>query len=348
MWCMTGMYTTWSSARKQRRTTRKAASLPGPSSAGTPTGCLPARCAWATWMCTQQSGVRACTYAGGHGVSLHGGPPGNPQHGLEQAGPFDQAVWTQLSPADSVFFTEADTHAYDACALFGIESPAGDQGYPGRLRVEAVAGVRGGARPCVHIGYRAKIMDNCALTPLNMTQHWGFNLAASHPASKGVSVDAHTLRIHPPSRHLVLDAKAVPTGEWAACDPSHDWSQGKEVRDRMPAQGYDDFYGWEEPVATPAVTLAAPGGPTLTFTTNQTGVQLYTANSLATPRYPRKALHRGELYDGVRSAAFLEFSAPHAAFLHPALHTQGDTLLRAGHVYDNWVHVEVLGNGPIP
>ena len=269
-------------------------------------------------------------------MSHHGGPPAVARDGIEQTGPLDTATWTVLEHAQ-LFGDEA----HDACATFGIESPAGDQGYPGRLRIEARIAVDGGDVPSVRVAYRAKLVDACAATPLNLTQHWGFNLDASSAASKGAGVGAHVLRMQAPLRRLVLDARGVPTGELRAVEAEHDWTRGKRIADAMPDGGYDDFYVWGRPGSDPVVRLAAPSGIALDFTTNQAGVQLYTANSVSDPAPVRKAVHGGS-YDGVHCAAFLEFSAPHATFLHPSLHgIAGDTILRAGEVYEHWVNVAI-------
>lgn len=226
--------------------------------------------------------------------------------------------------------------------MLALESPAGDQGYPGRVRVEALTAV--GAAPLrVHVAYRACVLDACAATPLNLAQHWGFNLGASDPAHRGESVVGHVLGMRGPLRRLQLDARGVPTGALEACDAAHDWTCAKPIGAQMPEGGYDHYYVWGAPRDAPAVTLRGPSGIALAFSTNQAGVQLYTANSVSADAPARKALHRGAERDGVHAAAFLEFSAPHATFLHRSLQDAAgtDTLLRPGEVYDHWVDVEL-------
>lgn len=243
---------------------------------------------------------------------------------------------------EPTLFGAHDWAPYEDHVVMAVESPAGDQGYPGRLRIEALTAVEG-TTPRVHVAYRARLLDACAATPLNLTQHWGFNLSASDPAHKGKTVEQHTLQMQSPLKLLQLDARGVPTGELIVCDASHDWTQAKRIADRMPEGGYDHFYTWgstprrDEPV----VVLRGDSGIALSFFTNQAGVQLYTANGASDTAPPRKALHRGDLRDGIRSAAFLEFGAPHATFLHRSLQQYAgtDTLLRAGATYENWVDI---------
>ena len=75
-------------------------------------------------------------------------------------------------------------------------------------------------------------------------------------------------------------------------------------------------------------------------------MQLYT-NTFASPA--RKLIHGGSGVFGADgyapgSAAFLEFHAPLAAFLHPALKAASldeDTLLASGEVYNNFVRADV-------
>lgn len=287
---------------------------------------------------------------GGAGISHHGGPapPGEPCAGLEQRGPLDTAVWTQAEPT---LFGAEDVAGADAHATFALESPAGDQGYPGRVRIEALFTVRDCRR--VVVAYRARLLDGDK-TPLNLAQHWGFNLAASDPAFRGAPMDEHTLQLGPRGANLarlVLDERGVPTGALAPCAawPAHNWGAGKRVGEAMPPGGYDDFYVWGAK-CVPAggahvATLCGPTGLALRFYSNQAGVQLYTANSTPTAG-PRKRVHRpagGPELDGARCAAFLEFSAPHATFLRPSLWDAagGDTVLRAGEVYDSWVAVDI-------
>lgn len=219
---------------------------------------------------------------GGMHVHHHGGPPahGSASEGLEQRGPWDTVVWTQVH--EPHLFPASDLAAWDDVGVWAIESPDGDQGYPGRLRVEACVGVRAGPADLgdVHVEYRARLLDTCKATPLNMTQHWGFRLPSLSECTEGQGVLGHTLQLGVPDaplERLALDAQGVPTGELIPCtDAAHDWRPGKQIGTAMPQGGYDHFYVWGP--STARVARLQGAGLCLDITTNQTGVQLYTAN----------------------------------------------------------------------
>lgn len=145
-------------------------------------------------------------------VSLHGGPQG-----------FDATIWTLITPdMPAALFTPIELghlSASSAHAIFRLISPDGDQGYPGKLIVEALIALVGAkeqerksATPVDHtphetpeydvgsivVVYRAKLDEGekKLVTPINLTQvrvfslniqevlinlekHWGFNLDAS-------------------------------------------------------------------------------------------------------------------------------------------------------------------------
>lgn len=118
-------------------------------------------------------------------VSLHGGPKG-----------FDASPWTLLTPeTPSILFTAAElahvpiTSPPSSHAIFRLVSPDGDQGYPGKLILEALVGLVGPgeqARKYLQAGdvaeeydlgsvvlvYRAKLdePDKKVVTPVNLTQ----------------------------------------------------------------------------------------------------------------------------------------------------------------------------------
>lgn len=283
-----------------------------------------------------------------------------------------EARFSLLAPSE----TEAKPATTSAAPSNGWPSSSQDLGTSiGRVKVE----------------YRAKLLStDVQATPLNVTHHWGFNLTAS--AEKGGRVDDHTLRLLPGgqqqlTQRLDLDPRGVPTGKLIAAPEgdAHDWSStrspsilGRKIGDGLPEDGYDHFYVWgsrsssEEqhcPVTVLSASDATGGSLSLSFKTNQSGVQLYTANGQpeqgsdaakdpSTYGGVRKALHRSEgdnnpILEGntQRSAAFLEFGHPHATFLHHSLQevAGSDTLLRpsssssrqAQHGYENWVELQV-------
>ncbi|WFD31548.1 aldose 1-epimerase [Malassezia sp. CBS 17886] len=296
---------------------------------------------------------------GGAGISHHGGPLPAAAAGPKQRGPFDTVEWSVLGGGDAQYYAAHDVAAMDTHAVFAHESPHGDQGYPGHIRIEALVGVRedaaGRGAGVVRVEYRARLFGtDVAATPLNMAQHWGFNLSASDPATCGDSVDRHVVQLGARGEALqrvAVDERGLATGTLVPCTaatPAHDWKGGKAIAVDIPPAGYDDFYVWGSATARgrPVAALHAPTGLSLSFRTNQAGVQVYTMNSAPPAQMGTKPQHRAAgRADGYRErdGVFLEFAAPHATFLHEEFWNMAgsDTLLRPGETYVNWVEVAV-------
>ncbi|PWN38260.1 galactose mutarotase-like protein [Meira miltonrushii] len=245
-----------------------------------------------------------------------------------------------------------------------------------------------------HMEYRAKLVDGeCTATPINLTHHWAFNVSTSDAKARSQdkgTIENHTFRLIPPpmfdeQRKPQLYAigtceKWIPTGTLLETENTpHDWSNegkeglGKTIIHKGGHEGYDQFYTWGAPEkkiveklnqseyekalhAQPRMILHAPSSQvTLTVRTNQTGVQVYTANSQ--PPHPavaeesggaKKKLHSNPGEEGLgnhqRSGIALEFSHPHGTFLHEKHQqfAQDDTVLRKGEQYRNWVELEVF------
>ncbi|KAL4401758.1 aldose 1-epimerase [Malassezia pachydermatis] len=293
---------------------------------------------------------------GGDGVSHHGGPPPplstGTTDGLVQAGPWDCVEWTPLETQAVCMYTPDECQAWDDRCVWALESPDGDQGYPGRVRVEALIGVRSqpGTLGQVHVEYRAQLLPPFSTsTPINLTQHWGFQLAASDPRYHGATIDEHLLQLGvegQPLYHLALDERGIATGEVDACEGMHDWTSMRPIQAHD--YDYDDFYVWGQHDTTkPVAHVQGPTGVELVVRTNQAGVQLYTANSKPAP-FAKKQKHRrhhaAPETEEKHGAAFLEFSAPHATCLYPSLaKLAGTTTMLASHqVYQHWVTIDVI------
>ncbi|KAF9562577.1 galactose mutarotase-like protein [Agrocybe pediades] len=329
-------------------------------------------------------------------VSLHGGPVG-----------FDAVPWTLLSTENPpTLFSKAEVDRFhtldeDSYAFFRLVSPSGDQGYPGTLIVEAVIALVNPERPrteqmpgpehclgSVVIVYRAKLDgDTKTVTPINLTQHWGFNLEASL-ARNAELVKDHKLNIR--ADHVAeLGYKALGTGKFIPVSsvPAHAHTSTL-IGQNMPNSGYDDYYLFNEkakstipsriPLASfteqtnlledilrpcdtervdrpePLVTLSSEkSGFTLNFDSNQHGVMFY-SNALAKPTAgARKRIHGGSGVSGQGdaygpgTAAFLEFHHPLAAFLYPENKDKEDTLLTSDELYHNYVRCDVISR-PLP
>lgn len=112
-------------------------------------------------------------------MSLHGGPKG-----------FDIAIWEHIPTKQATLFSSIETGALaeGSAAIFRHVSPDGDEGYPGKLTTEVLfALVSPGEGAASQLGsvlivYRYKVEGKdgaAAVTPVNLTHHWGFNLDAS-------------------------------------------------------------------------------------------------------------------------------------------------------------------------
>lgn len=177
--------------------------------------------------------------------------------------------WWRLSPKgeDAV-----------VCAL---DSPDGDEGFPGRLQVEVTYTLRDNA---LTIDYSAQ---GDADTVLNLTNHAYFNLAGQD----GGEVGDHVLTLRA-GRFTPVGEDKIVTGELRDVSGTPwDLRQGAALAGRWdhPALGggFDHNYCLD-PGPGPAATLFCPRtGITMEMTTDRPGCQLYTAGGLK-PR-PGKA-----------------------------------------------------------
>ncbi|KAH9914979.1 galactose mutarotase-like protein [Fomitopsis serialis] len=312
-------------------------------------------------------------------VSLHGGITG-----------WDLQPWEPLpDPYAAQLFTPAEVARLQSDAptsvIFSRVSEDGEEGYPGKLLCEVLVGLtQPKGKPSddgklwklgsVVLVYRAKLLDEGKVTPINLTQHWGFNLDAS--LQQGQTIKDHKLTIKSDNT-VALGPDANSTGTLAPVGGTHHAHAEKSTRkigERFPENGYDEFYLLAPrkvivparlPAAelTPKTDLIAPieedadavvelesgkSGLKLAFYTNQSGVQFYSNNFSSPAATARKKIHGGSGAQGdgyePGSAAFLEFHEPLAAWLHPGTvgASGSDTLLASGEVYNNYVRMDVL------
>ncbi|KAG8905183.1 hypothetical protein FRB99_000548, partial [Tulasnella sp. 403] len=316
--------------------------------------------------------------------NLHGGADG-----------FDRRVFEVVDPSDRTqyeLFSEQEKDAIQtlpASAIFKLTSPAGDQGFPGRLNLEVLLGLaHPGSAPkslessefeqgSVVILYRAKLdgAQEKTVTPVNLTQHWGFNLDASlTQAGEPIpDVKGHNLMIKAGNR-IGLHPNGLATGELIPTPDTPYAHTGKVIGDRFPEKGYDEYYlfdskhatrsrlplsslatldivnqlisaSGDDSQATPVTLSSEKSGIRLTFETNQPGVQFYSGNFL-NGAVPRKRIHGGSnglVDDGytARTAAFLEFHEPLAAWMHAWGQGGQDTLLTSDELYNNYTKLNV-------
>lgn len=196
--------------------------------------------------------------------SLHGGTRG-----------FDKQNWRIASV----------TSGPVASVVLALTSPAGDQGYPGRLEVTVTYSLNDTGD--LRITYEAA---TDAPTIVNMTNHAIFNLAGEG-APGGTT--RHRLTI-PARAYTPVDERLIPTGERRPVEGTpFDFRRGRmieqNVRDGADPQiaigrGYDHNFALDKGVtATPqlAARLEDLGsGRVLEVLTTEPGLQVYTGNFL--------------------------------------------------------------------
>ncbi|KAG9314774.1 galactose mutarotase-like domain-containing protein [Chiua virens] len=321
-------------------------------------------------------------------VSLHGGPKG-----------FDDGVWKKLAQVeDASLFTKAEVESIAAStdastAIFSLTSPDGDQGYNGTLYLETLVVLLPPMNlestafqhelGSIAIVYRAKVVDlpegQKTVTPINLTQHWGFNLDASlQEGEETLKVLNHNLNIK--ASHIAeLQPNSLPTGRYIPVSEADNSSgahfhHNKRIGDFFPGSGYDDYYLLSQrsnlklasPHRIPMTEFSATlnlvndiltirndpvlklssnkSGLAVEFDSNQAGLMLYTNNHADTKGY-RKKIHGGTGLHGdgylPQSAAFIEFHEPLSAFLYPT-GTSTDTLLSSDEIYNNYVRADIV------
>lgn len=186
---------------------------------------------------------------------LHGGPDG-----------FDRRRW------------EVAAEAQDRIELT-LNSPDGDQGFPGNARISTVYRV---TEDSVVIEYTASVDAPC---PVSLTNHGYFNLDGS------ADVLAHSLRLSA-SRYLPVDGELIPLAEPAPVEgSSFDFRSSQVIGSRLLAdeqqkiaRGYDHSFllddacrGGETPAAE---ARSADGSVVMRLFTDLPAVQFYSGNYL--------------------------------------------------------------------
>ena len=192
-----------------------------------------------------------------HGIAtLHGGTRG-----------IDKYVWSAASNGNTLTFT--------------LLSPAGDNGFPGNLKLTATYTLTDKNELVLTFGATTD-----APTPVNLCNHSYFNLAG---AGAGTILN-HTMQINAKS-YTPTDANLLPTGEIApVAGTPLDFTTPTAIGARIaqlakaPGGGYDNNFVINH--AKPGdLTLAATAtdpasGRIMDVLTTQPAIQLYTANFL--------------------------------------------------------------------
>ena len=185
-------------------------------------------------------------------------------------------------------------------AVFCLDSPDGDQGYPGRLRVSVTYTLEDD--DSLHILYEG-VSD--ADTVVNLTNHTYFNLNRHGSGS----AEGHLLKIEADAFTPVAPG-LIPTGELRDVEGTpFDFRTPKPIGRDIGADdlqlklggGYDHNFAIRGEGLRPAAELTGDQtGITLAVETDRPGVQLYTGNFL------RGETGKGGAVYGKRSAVCLE------------------------------------------
>ena len=245
--------------------------------------------------CCRLSGKEFRLSANEGGNHLHGGLTG-----------FHQKLWRYACSESGV--------------TFFLESPDGEEGYPGTLRAEVAYSLEGGA---LVIDYQA-VSDRDTL--VNLTNHAYFNLAGHD----GGPVSDHELTLRADCYTPTGDGN-IPTGEITPVDSTPlDLRQGAVLGQRLDdpwlraSQGYDHnlvLSGEEGPAA---VMYCPRTGIRMELETSLEGLQLYTAGFLS------ERQGKGGVLYGPRHAVCLETQHFPDAIHHPEFPSP---VLQAGEVY---------------
>ena len=184
---------------------------------------------------------------------------------------------------------------------FSLDSPDGDQGFPGDLHIEVTYTLT--ADNELHIDYCAVLAGNAA-TPLNLTNHSYFNLSGH---DSGTVYD-QTVQINA-EQFTPNDSWSLPTGELKdVAGTPMDFRKAKRIGQDIHAEdeqieigcGYDHNFvldGWKEKAIEPeepsvkraegqcryrecAALYSAESGILMTVLTDLPGMQLYSGNHL--------------------------------------------------------------------
>ena len=184
--------------------------------------------------------------------SLHGGRMG-----------FSKLIWKAeaYEEKDGVF------------VRFELNSPDGDEGYPGKLKASVCYGLTKSNE--VVADYEAKLD---APSPVNLTNHAYFNLAGE---GNGIDILSTELKLYC-SSYVEVNDELVPTGKILPVEKTPlDFGMRKAIGTDIAKGSYDHCYvvDGEEGELRPFAEVYEPNtGRFMRGFTTQPGVQLYTAN----------------------------------------------------------------------
>ncbi|WP_174614429.1 aldose epimerase family protein [Virgibacillus ihumii] len=190
---------------------------------------------------------------------LHGGPNG-----------FHSVLWEAES-----FRTD-----HSVGVTLTHRSPDNDGGYPGTLDVDVTYELDNQNR--FTITYHAKTDKT---TPLALTNHSYFNLSGNGKHT----VENHSITM-PSKRFAELDSNFIPTGNILdAAGTPFDFTNGRHIKgsiesdhpqNKIVGSGYDHYFLFVNRVKPDVKVCEPESGRTLTVTTDEPGMVMYTSNNL--------------------------------------------------------------------
>ncbi|GHV83661.1 aldose 1-epimerase [Spirochaetia bacterium] len=185
--------------------------------------------------------------------SLHGG-----RHG------FDKRLWKGEAYKDNG----------EIFARFELDSPDGDEGYPGHLHAVVTYGLTKANE--VIAEYKATVDKNC---PVNLTNHAYFNLAGE---GNGKILD-HELKLFS-SSYIPVDKTLIPTGEILPVKGTpFDFTSRRAINAVTADNGYDHCFvidGEFGNLRPAAEVFERESGRTMHLFTTQPGLQFYAGGSI--------------------------------------------------------------------
>ncbi|MDR2768508.1 MAG: galactose mutarotase [Treponema sp.] len=209
---------------------------------------------------------------GGKNYTLYKNDGNNSLHGGRRG--FSRLPWK----------AESYTENGGAFVRFELESPDGDEGYPGTLRAAAVYGVTDNNE--IRAVYEAKVD---APSPVNLTNHAYFNLAGEGNGN----ILSHEVTLFA-SSYVEPDSGLIPTGRLVPVEGTpFDFRSPKPIARDFPAvcgaavdkvgTGYDHCFVVDGTPGTlrPCAKVREPvSGRELRVSATQPGIQFYTGNFL--------------------------------------------------------------------
>ncbi|MEN7341683.1 MAG: aldose epimerase family protein [Pseudomonadota bacterium] len=175
---------------------------------------------------------------------------------------------------------ERDAQSGVHSVSFYLDSPDGEDGYPGNLSLRVRYSLDDNR--CLAIEYFARSDKK---TVINLTNHSYFNLNGHASGAIG----DHVLRVFA-SRYTPTDDNLLPTGSIDDVEDPIDFRKPRPIGDELGnpmlahTGGYDHNYVLDkndQRMALAAVLLSPTSGIRMAVTTSEPAMQLYTANSLA-------------------------------------------------------------------